>query len=331
MSQFLCLKSLSIVFNGNNNSSCSAAEFNDDQNIDGGLNLETIFLTGIKDGDFGVEWLWRNCKKVKSLKLKNCEGIGGIGTCSFSGFIKCLNNLHEVELRKSRMIVDVVLLELVESCSSLSSLLIYDGGSRESLFRFMSQSRCDMRKIDLRLPLDLCDNHLIAMAENFRGLLSLRLESCCLVTTEGLKTMARTLSNMLEELALISCDVVDREPGLLASFGQCSKRLRRLDLSYNEMLFDTAINSMLVSCGDLCELKLRGCSLLTKAATVSIAKNCKNLQSVDIMLCSKIGVEAVELLIQSSPRLRQVEVEQSKLSDVARTRASNHFITVVSD
>ncbi|GAA0185040.1 hypothetical protein LIER_32328 [Lithospermum erythrorhizon] len=331
LSQFGCLKSLSVLCTGKNDNSVEFDSMGDEmmmmKNIDGGLKLESVCLTGVKSGDFSLNWLWRNCKKVKTLKLKSCEGIGG--TSYFSDFIKCLNNLQEVELRKSRTIVDVVLLNLIENCSSLNSLLVYDGGSRESLLQFITQSRCKMQKIDLRLPLDLDNSHLFAMAENFRGLVSLRFESCCLVTGEGLKTIGRALGSSLEELALISCDVVDKEPGLLATVGQCLKRLRILDLSYNEMLLDKEINLMLVSCNDLFELKLRGCPRLTNATTLSIAKSCKKLESVDIMFCSKIGVEAVELLLLSSPRLRLVAVEQNKLSDVARSRVSNYFIKVV--
>ncbi|CAL5408019.1 hypothetical protein CsSME_00029451 [Camellia sinensis var. sinensis] len=86
------------------------------------------------------------------------------------------------------------------------------------------------------------------MAENFRGLSSLRLQSCCLVTGEGLKTIGIAMSAGLEELGLINCDVVNIEPGLLTTLGQNLRHLRKLDLSYNEMLVDKELASMLASC-----------------------------------------------------------------------------------
>ncbi|CAK9176161.1 unnamed protein product [Ilex paraguariensis] len=291
---FLSLKDLSIFF------TATTPEFNPIEqyregfeNFDAELGIECLCLSGIRGYDCVLNWLWDRCKKLKKLQLKSCEGIG-----SFSSFAKCLKCLQEVELRSCRTIVDGVLLKLAENSESLDSLLVYDGGSREGLLQFITQTRCNLQKLDLRLPLDLDNNHLMAMAENFRGLLSIRLQSCCLVTGEGLKTLGRALSDSLEELALINCDVVEREPGLLTTLGQNLRQLRKLDLSYNELLVDKELNSMLVSCNHLGELKLRGCEGLTNAAMVSVSKYCKQLQCLDIMHCVGIEVDAVEFLVR---------------------------------
>ncbi|PSS35246.1 F-box/LRR-repeat protein [Actinidia chinensis var. chinensis] len=321
---FQSLKDLSVVFTGEFVSDRFDSCF---QHADAELKLETLGLTGIRQGDFGFDWLWRSCKKLKKLQLRSCEGIGD--DASPSSFVNCLKGVEEVELRTCRTIVDDILLKLAENCMSLMSLLVYDGGSREGLRQFISRSRCDLQKLDLRLPLDLENNHLLAVAENFRGLSSLRLQSCCLVTGEGLRTIGLAMSYRLEELALINCDVVEREPGLLTTLGQCLRRLRKLDLSYNEMLVDKEFVSMIASCNYLSELKLRGCKGLTNAAMVLISKSCKNLESVDIMYCGGIKAEAVELFVMNCPRLRRVQVEESKISDVARLRASSKFIEVV--
>ncbi|KAF8390486.1 hypothetical protein HHK36_025012 [Tetracentron sinense] len=291
------------------------------------LPLESLCLSGIGAGDRGLGWLWRSCTKLRRLQLRSCEGIGDGG--SFSSFVKCLPDLRELELRTCRSIADGVLLQLAEQSGSLNSLLLYDGGSREGLRRFINRCRSTLRRLDLRLPLDLDNNHLSAVAENFRGLISLRLQSCCLVTGEGLKTLGASMSTKLEELALISCDVVEREPGLLTTLGQNLRLLRKLDLSYNEMLADKEFVSMFVSCSNLVDIKLRGCRGLTNGAVISLLKSCKLLESVDISRCWGIGVEAVEFLVLNSPRLRQVWVEESKLSDVAKAWASRKYIDVV--
>ncbi|KAF5479660.1 hypothetical protein F2P56_000464 [Juglans regia] len=299
----------------------------ENEDFDAELGLENLCLSGIRADDWGLSWLWRSCKRLKKLQLRNCGGVGDGG--SFSSFVRCLQGLEEVELRTCRSIVDGVLLKLAENCNSLSSLLVYDGGSREGLLRFISQCRCNLQKLDLRLPLDLNNEHLSAVALNFRGLLSIRLQSCCLVTGEGLKALGIAMSSGLEELALINCDVVEREPGLLATLGQNLRQLRKLDLSFNEMLFDKEFISMLASCNDILDLRLRGCKGLTNAAMVSMFKSCKCLKNVDIMHCCGIEAEAVELFVLNSPQLRRMQVEESKLSDVARTWASTKFIEVI--
>ncbi|XWS44128.1 hypothetical protein CRYUN_Cryun15aG0018000 [Craigia yunnanensis] len=296
------------------------------EELDAKFGLETLCLSGIQADDKGIGWLWRNCKRLKKLQLKSCDTVGD-GE-SFSSFILCVEGLQEVELRKCRSIVDGVLLRLAEYCASLNSLLVYDGGSREGLLEFISTCRCNLQKLDLRLPLDLNNGHLSAVAMNLRGLSTLRLQSCCLVTGEGLKILGTALCSSLEELALINCDIVERELGLLATLGQNLRILRKLDLSYNEMLLDKEFISMLVSCNHLTELKLRGCRRLTSMALVSISKICKHLQSVDIMNCPGIEAQAVEFFVLNCPQMRQMQIEENKVSDIARTWALHKVIEV---
>lgn len=332
------LKDLSILITGNSTSTSTESqslEFNFPsnnpltENLDSNLNLESLCLSGGKIGDYGLNWLWNNCNNVRRLKLKSCEGVGD--SASFSAFIKRCKGLEEVELRTCRTIMDGVLLKLAENCVSLTSLLVYDGGSKEGLHQFIANSnRCELQKLDLRLPLDLDNSHLVAIAENLRCLTTLRLQSCCLVTGEGLRSLGRAMDDRLEELALVNCDTIEREPGLLATLGQSLKRLLRLELSYNEMLPDKELTSMLVSCSNLMELRLRGCHRLTNAAMVCLSKNCKELKVLDIMFCSQIGSEAVELfLMNNSSHLRKLLVEETKLSVAATTMASNKSIELV--
>ncbi|KAM7278996.1 hypothetical protein ACFE04_006130 [Oxalis oulophora] len=254
------------------------------------LGLESVCLNGIGLDDCGVGSLWRRCRNVKKLKLTNCESLGDGG----SSFINCLQGLEELELRTCRTIVDAVMLKLTDNAINLRSLLVYDGGNRDSILHFINNCPCDLQKLDLS----------------------------CLVTGDGLKSLGIAMNSGLRESALINCDVVERESGLLATLGQYFKHLRTLDLSYNEMLVDKEFISMIVSCNCLTELKIRGCKRLTNMAAISIFKSCKNLELIDIMYCSGIEVDAVETLVLNSRQLRQLKVEDSKISDNARKWAS---------
>lgn len=135
--------------------------------------------------------------------------------------------------------------------------------------------------------------------------------------------------SVLEELALINCDVVERESGLLATLGQHLRQLRKLDLSHNELLLDKEFISMSVSCTYLIELKVRGCRGLTGAAMASVVRSCRFLENVDIIHCCGIESEAIEVFVEKSPKLRRINVEENKLSDAAKRWASNRFIEVV--
>ncbi|KAK3032075.1 hypothetical protein RJ639_036289 [Escallonia herrerae] len=318
LSSFPSLKHLSFAFTGGNN---SAAAFIG--NPDRDLHLDTLSLSGIHPCDYGLVSLWRNTKALKKLKLESCNSVGD--NASFSAFLKSVAGLQEVELKSCRSICFVVLMNLSENCVSLNSLLVYDGADKEGLLQFLSQSRCNMRNLNFRLPLDLDNSHLIAISRNFKGLSSLRLQSCCLVDGEGLVAVARGMGDNLEELSLINCDVVEKETGLLTTLGQSLKRLRKLDLSYNVMLVDIGFVSMLLSCNHLRELKLRGCRKLSDAALVSMLKSCGHLESLDIRDCGGIGAVAVELFVLNSSWLRRLQVEASKVSDVASAGASKLF------
>ncbi|KAJ4960688.1 hypothetical protein NE237_020598 [Protea cynaroides] len=292
------------------------------------LPLESLCLSGIRAGDCGIGWLWRSCTKLRRLQLRSCEGTGD--GASFSSFVRCLPRLQELELRSCRTIVDGVLLRLAEYCGSLHSLLLYDGGSRDGLHSFISRCRSSLRRLDLRLPLDLDNDHLSAISQNIRGLVSLRLQSCCLVTGQGLKTLSSAVQVGLEEFALISCDVIETEPGLLSTLGQSLRGLRKLDLSYNEILRDKELISMLISCKNLVDIKLRGCRGLTGAALLSMFKSCKLLETIDIKQCCRIETDTVESFLLNSPRLRQVHIEESKLTGVAKTWVSQKCIEIIS-
>ncbi|KAH7850918.1 hypothetical protein Vadar_004622 [Vaccinium darrowii] len=295
-------------------------------NFDAELKLETLTLCGIQRSDFyGFDCLWKSCRNLKRLSLRGCEGIGD--DTAVSSFVNSFKALQEVDLRNcGEAIVNEILSGLVESCTSLNSLIICGECSKEGLLQFITHSRCNLQKLDLRLPSDLEDNHLMAVVEKFKGLSSLRLDGCYLVTGEGLKTMALAMSSKLEELALINCEV---EPELLATLGQRFRNLRKLDLSHNVMLVDNEFISMLALCNCLRELKVRGCEGLTNASVISMVKSCTQLESVDITKCPGIDAEAVELLVLKCLRLRKMCVEEGKLSDVSRLWASEKLIRVV--
>ncbi|XP_071703010.1 uncharacterized protein [Rutidosis leptorrhynchoides] len=323
---FLFLKALALTVTGN-----ASPGFNSDQftTTSAQLQLQSLSVSGIQHGDYALNYLWRNCsyETVTKLVFENCDGVGD--NYSFNCLIKGLNNLQELEFRTCRSIIGSILRKLAENrCEKLFSLLIHDGGNKDGLLHFIRETNCNLQKLDFRLPLDLGDTHLFEIGVKFNRLRVLKLQSCCMVTNEGLKTLGLALSDSLEELSLTNCDVVKRQNGLLVELAQSLRKLKILDLSYNRMLLDKEFVSMISSYTDLRKLKLRGCSKLTDVSLISLCKNCKHLESVDVAYCPGIQVEGVEFIILNSPELRNVQVEDRKLSEVARRWMTNKFIEV---
>ncbi|TVU04051.1 hypothetical protein EJB05_50389, partial [Eragrostis curvula] len=318
----------------------SAGSSSDDADSDGEatgpLPLERLSLCGIRSGDRGLGWLWRRCRSLKWLQLRACDCTGD-GPASVA-FVGCLVGLLALELRACRPVADRVLLLAADHCRVLTSLLVYDGGSSEALHRFIHQRGAGLHTLDLRLPLDLHNDHLLAIgAEQIHhgeeatcSLAALRLQSCVLITGDGLRSLARTATGAgIEELALVSCDVVEREPGLLTFLSQSMQRLRRLDLSYNETLNDKVIGAMLSSCQNLVDIRLRGCRGLTGVSLVSLLKHCgQSLQILDISRCPGITVGDVELFAQRATRLNSLIIEENLISEQLKAIAQRKVMNV---
>ncbi|KAF9599231.1 hypothetical protein IFM89_036357 [Coptis chinensis] len=86
-------------------------------------------------------WSWQAIPKRKRVFVKVVEALVDVeGMVLLKYFQFCM------------FLVDRILLLLAEHCSSLNSLLLYDGDSREGLHQFISRSRSNIQKLDLRLP-----------------------------------------------------------------------------------------------------------------------------------------------------------------------------------
>ncbi|KAG0487576.1 hypothetical protein HPP92_009671 [Vanilla planifolia] len=331
-----CLKSLSLQFRSKPAEDIETFDFDEGEDSDNCavamLPLENLLLSGISASHRAMTFLWRRCGNLRQLRLRSCEGTGDGPSCPW--FSLCLPGLRELELRACRVICDRVLLLAADHCLSLTSLLLHDGGSSEALHHFLTQRVAGLRTLDLRLPLDLHNYHLSTIAaterSNFPPLSTLRLQSCCLVTGDGLRALARAAAGeAIEELALVNCDVVEREPGLLTFLGQSLRRLRRLDLSYNDTLVDKVLAAMLVSCNELVEIRLRGCGRLTDAAVLSLLKFCgSKLEFVDLSQCPGIGVLGIESIVFTSCALIHISVEKQKISEAAMNSVLSRAIKV---
>ncbi|KAH0885821.1 hypothetical protein HID58_061917, partial [Brassica napus] len=109
----------------------------------------------------------------------------------------------------------------------------------------------------------------------------------------------------LEELSLRSYDAVEIEPGLLATLGQHLGRLRKPEFSFNELLFDKEVVSI-----------LRGCKNLTGSVLlVSLNKSCVKLRNLDI-------ADEVEAFVHKSQCLKKILVEENKITEAAPKWAS---------
>lgn len=92
---------------------------------------------------------------------------------------------------------------------------------------------------------------------------------------------------------------------------------------------DKEVGSMLASCQNLVDIRIRGCKALTGASVLSILKYCApHLEVIDITRCPQIGIDAIEVLILNASRLSQVIVEEGKVSEAAKAWVSRKAIKI---
>ena len=82
--------------------------------------------------------------------------------------------------------------------------------------------------------------------------------------------------------------------------GAC-RHLRTLDLSYCGLVGDRVVGWIAVQCPRLVELRLKGCDRLTDRGVLELAWHARNLSTLDLSLCRKVGDHAVATLLGLEP------------------------------
>ncbi|KAJ7552548.1 hypothetical protein O6H91_06G060000 [Diphasiastrum complanatum] len=317
LSNFRALRELSLV-------GCLASEKTNWGDVPAGeLALEKLCLEGISPSNSGLGWLWLNCRKLHRLELFNCEGIGDTDTVAL---MQCLASVQELQLRRCRVIANLILRMVATSCRALKVLIFQDGGDTNGLHHVI-RSCTSLEVLELRLPLDLFNEDLAIIAQNGVSLRSLRLHSCWMATGAGIKLLGTQLRSNLEDLALIRCRAIVQDPGTLTCLGQHLKSLRSLNLSDNDLLVDKELVAMLASsCQRLLHLKLRRCRKLTDKAMEYIGRNCQLLRSLVILCCDNITSTGLMSLLTGCQSLTRIWVEKGKLTDAVQNVASKRRV-----
>ncbi|XP_076939410.1 uncharacterized protein LOC143608109 [Bidens hawaiensis] len=108
LSSFPNLKAINLTLVGNTSVSDHFISSSTEEEL---LNLQSIYLSGIRPGDYAVNFLWSTCnhKALSHLGFQNCEGVGDY-YYSFSTFIKGLQNLNQLQLKTCRSALFFVIL-----------------------------------------------------------------------------------------------------------------------------------------------------------------------------------------------------------------------------
>ena len=151
-----------------------------------------------------------------------------------------------------------------------------------------------LQSLDVSYCRKLTDKGLIVVAGGCPNLVSLHLTGCRLVTDEVLQALSKNCHN-LEELGLQGCTNI-RDSGLTDLVSGCHG-INFLDVNKCSNIGDIGVSSVSEACASsLKTLKLLDCYKIGDPSILSIARFCKNLETLIIGGCRDITDESIQLL-----------------------------------
>lgn len=148
--------------------------------------------------------------------------------------------------------------------------------------------------LDVSYCRKLTDKGLSSIAKNCRDLRALHVVGCRFVTDALLSALSVNCSN-LEELGLQGCSNIT-DSGLTVLVEGC-KRLKQLDLNKCSNIGDGGISSISKACSSsLMTLKLLDCYKIGDESILSLARYCKNLETIIIGGCRELSDESITQL-----------------------------------
>ncbi|KAL8709159.1 MAG: hypothetical protein Q9220_006039 [cf. Caloplaca sp. 1 TL-2023] len=240
---------------------------------------------------------------VKRLNLSNLSDQINDGTVES---FECCKRIERLTLTSCRQLTDQGVVSIVNGGNSLLALDItgLDAVTDHTL-RAVADNCPRLQGLNVTDCSKITDESLTAVAQSCRHLKRLKLNNCALITDESVTAVARHCPAMLE-IDLHNCrQITDESITLLISLG---RHLR--------------------------ELRVAHCSLITDHAFLELPKHLAfdSLRILDLTACFQLHDEAVEKIIETSPRLRNLvlakckEITDRSVHAITRLGKNLHYI-----
>ncbi|CAN4123711.1 unnamed protein product [Withania somnifera] len=172
----------------------------------------------------------------------------------------------------------------------------------------IGSSFSSLQSLDVSYCRKLRDNGLSAVAEGCRELRTLNLSGCRLVSDSLLKALSKNCHN-LEELGLQGCINIT-DTGLCVLVEGC-RNIKHLDINKCSNIGNIGVSAVSKACASiLSTLKLLDCFKVGDESILSLADNCKNLETLVIGGCRNISDESMKsLAVACSKSLRKLRMD----------------------
>ncbi|XP_027083133.1 uncharacterized protein [Coffea arabica] len=280
--------------------------------------------------DAQMEFLARTCPSIQKLNLYYHEAFhtwasarhsdfGHVGLCALA---KGCCNLRSVVLRRRRGVSNAGVSSLVKFSRNLVNL-------------------------DVRWCKGISDEALEAIG-TMSALTSLNLQGCCLISDEGLASLAKgSLCKSLEFLNLAECDRISDDGVMklvamksleVLKLAECGPKvtdvggravaaiesLKRLNLSWLINVSDDTVFALAQNSKNLATLHLEGCELVTGDGIRAFTSH-KSLRKLELCGIYKFNVNDVEELVLGCQSLEFIGMDQRLRSWIPVTEQGNIF------
>lgn len=232
--------------------------------------------------------------------------------------------LHELDLSQSVSrsfypgVTDSDLSVIASSFTSLRVLLLQNcKGITDSGIAAVGSGLSTLQTLDVSYCRKLTDNGLSNIAQSCHDMKSLNLAGCRLVTNALLENLAKNCHN-LEVLCLEGCTRIT-DLGLTLLAGGCQK-INYLSINKCSSISDAGISSVTKSCPfSLRTLKMLDCFRIGNESMLSLAKYCRNLETLIIGGCKEISDDSMKSLAEGCGQsLKNLRMDWcSNISDVS--------------
>jgi hypothetical protein len=242
---------------------------------------------------------------IRDLQLCNCTKLTSPFLKSLPLMLKRLEKLHLCQLRS---VDDSVVLNVIKSCSRLTSLSFFGCQNITDLGLKELYTLKYLEQFSLGNCPRITDQSIMKLGSSL--LKDLTLRGCHRLTSSSIKEVVRR-SPSLEKLNLQGLAITD---SLLVDITQYCLQLTSLNIASANPFGGNAITDVsalsLVRLPQLRSLNLQGSSRLTDTSLIHIARHCVLLERINLGGCSKLTDLSLKAFAKYTPNLTHISLFQ---------------------
>ncbi|XP_058729239.1 F-box/LRR-repeat protein 3-like [Vicia villosa] len=245
--------------------------------------------------------LLSKCPCIQHLILESASFLNNPHIAELSLF---LGDLISINLRYCNKLTESALFALVRNCPSLIEINMESTSTgKERVRNFNSSKDCivnsQLKSLYLADCEELGDETIIRFASIFSNLQLLDLNSCPLISSEGISQVLRRGYN-IRHLKLAYYSRVKLFDGM--NFER--PKLEVLNLSYTTV-HDETLYAISKCCRGLLQLDLQNCVFVTQKGVKHVLENCTQLREINLRNCYNVRGDVCSVLL-SSLSLRKI-------------------------